>query len=443
MQAFAQPETRAQWLTEAGKWARAESIWWVELEKGHITTHAVVKFLEAHHHATMFARPRRTRPESSKDPLDTPEDGGLIEDPRFNRHDDMSEAAIDEGTVDAFVLRKTLPKDTSLIARFLRFNMRPEGEGLREELVAEAVKPKPMCWANHVLADEALIAERIPEAIEFYEREGVQCSRPTDVALSLHLRELTGDLAGLDARLWDATYAPLAPPTLHVQRGIKARKYGHALRYLLQSAFPLPDFGPLALSAIAGACWFVFCARLGQLRARRAFRTPLYLLAFALGVLSIALTDFLICWQEAVLHLVPDGTIAHDAVFYVLGVGFREEVSKLLCFLPLVPLLRRKGTPLDALACGALVGLGFAAAENIQYFSRGELSSAVGRFVTANFLHMSLTASACVSFFRISKSSKTSTNESGFYDFTVTMFTVIALHGAYDFFRDSHVAAQF
>ncbi len=40
------------------------------------------------------------------------------------------------------------------------------------------------------------------------------------------------------------------------------------------------------------------------------------------------------------------------------------------------------------------MGLGFAFIENVSYFESGVLGTAMTRFLTANFLHMSLTAIA-------------------------------------------------
>ena len=47
---------------------------------------------------------------------------------------------------------------------------------------------------------------------------------------------------------------------------------------------------------------------------------------------------------------------------------------------------------MEALACAACVGLGFACSENILYFGSGFESAVFPRFLTANFLHTSLTA---------------------------------------------------
>ncbi|MGZ3475590.1 MAG: PrsW family glutamic-type intramembrane protease, partial [Polyangiales bacterium] len=337
------------------------------------------------------------------------------------------EPALPESTVDEFVKRPDLPREVSLIARYLRF----KDDQVHEEIVAEAAKRPPMPWANHVLAREALLDGHVREAADHYVIEGSELGRKDDVESALEIYESLGDWKAFDATLADPRAGPLAPPSMHVSRAIEARDYKRVLRWILPYSFPPPQKGPLILAVIAAFSWFAFCARLGQMDLRPYFRVPLYFAAFGLGVLSIAPTDFLIIWQEKVLHLVPDGTMIKDAIFFVLGVGFREELSKLLCFAPLIPILRRWGNGLDVLACGALVGLGFAAAENLQYFSHGDVTAAMGRFLTANFLHMSLTALASAALFRVGKT------QEGFYDFTITFLTVIGLHGVYDFFLAS------
>src|SRR5205823_5797400 len=71
----------------------------------------------------------------------------------------------------------------------------------------------------------------------------------------------------------------------------------------------------------------------------------------------------------------------------------------IVLFLPLVPALLRRGSRIEAMTCGALVGLGFAAEENIGYFHRFGAQATLPRFLTANFFHMSLTAVVALSVF--------------------------------------------
>jgi hypothetical protein len=182
------------------------------------------------------------------------------------------------------------------------------------------------------------------------------------------------------------------------------------------------------MSAIAALGWGFFCARLGKLGQRVAFRLPMYVVAFALGVASVLPTVFLIAIEEAKLRLVETGDPARDVLFFVFGVGLREEASKLLLFLPLLPILRRRGDKLDVLVCGALVGLGFAAEENLGYLAHENLHTGLGRFLTANFFHMALTgtlASALDDF--------VGDRERYAADFTRTSLFVVAIHGGYDF----------
>ena len=80
------------------------------------------------------------------------------------------------------------------------------------------------------------------------------------------------------------------------------------------------------------------------------------------------------------------------------------------------------------LVCGALVGLGFAAEENLNYLAQANLQTGLGRFLTANFFHMALTgtlASALDDF--------VTDREKNAAAFTRTSLFVVGIHGAYDF----------
>jgi hypothetical protein len=104
--------------------------------------------------------------------------------------------------------------------------------------------------------------------------------------------------------------------------------------------------------------------------------------------------------------------------------------------LPLLAIVLRWGRRREALACGALVGLGFAAEENIGYFHMG-LSTALARFLTANFLHVSTTGIAAVA---IDDALRGREEREG--DLSRALMTVIAAHGLYDFFLSSAAIAS-
>lgn len=407
-------ESRARWAEMAGKHGEAERIWWSELQRGNVTVPIVVEFLAQHRMTAAVAALTKELP------TDHP---ALKKAPKLE-----PEKPLPEAELDAFFARPDLPHEVALVVKMQR-------GGATDEVLAEiheaAAKKPPVPWMNHVLAEDAHLHGRLLDAAVYYEREALAFGRRDDLETAFELRMAAGDRDGVIARLNDPQLGPLAPPHLQFRVAMERRDYARALRWLLPFSFPKPHLGPLLLAIVAAIGWGAFCLRLGQVRREPKVRVPLYATAFALGALSIAPTMFLIVWQELVLHLVPGGNIVRDGAFYVMGVGFREELSKLLLFLPLLPLLLRRGQPVEVVACGALVGLGFAAVENLGYFTHDDLGSAIGRYLTANFLHMSMTALTATASYRLFKS------PDGFHDFTVTFLTVVALHGVYDFFLAS------
>ena len=162
-------------------------------------------------------------------------------------------------------------------------------------------------------------------------------------------------------------------------------------------------------------------------------RIPLYLARVrASAFASVTLTLAIAALEEGLLNMTESGDPIRDALFFTFGVGLREEVSKLVFFLPLLPFLRRYGTRLDVLVCGALVGLGFAAEENLNYLRVGDLSTGMARFLTANFFHMSMTAilaGALDDMLRDGKDEGDGVHEAS----RRRSSTVAAMHGAYDY----------
>jgi RsiW-degrading membrane proteinase PrsW (M82 family) len=155
-------------------------------------------------------------------------------------------------------------------------------------------------------------------------------------------------------------------------------------------------------------------------------------------MISIYPTLLLITVEEKLFNLQFTGEPLADAIYFVFGVGLREELCKFLLFLPLLPLLRKRGSRLEALICGAMVGLGFAAEENINYFHRMDVSTALGRFLTANFLHMALTGLIGLAAY---DSDRPRRHDS--LDLNTTLFVAILIHGAYDFLLASPAVGEY
>jgi len=148
--------------------------------------------------------------------------------------------------------------------------------------------------------------------------------------------------------------------------------------------------GPALIAGLAGICWFIFLLQAGQPGTKDGLRWWLAIAGVVLGVLSIWPTLFAIYFQEQEWSVRQSTDTIEGMRYFLVGVGLREELAKLLLFLPLVPFIIRRGSEREALLVAGCVGLGFAIEENIGYFA-GDPASTIDRFLTANFLHVSLT----------------------------------------------------
>lgn len=187
--------------------------------------------------------------------------------------------------------------------------------------------------------------------------------------------------------------------------------------------------GPVLLASIAGSCWFVFLWQTMRPQYWLGTRTWLALGGVALGILSIWPTLFLVYWQKYQWGLERSASLIGGVRYFVLGVGLREELSKLVCLLPLMPLLVRLRSEMAALMISACVGLGFALEENINYFAGSAGSDALGRFLTANPMHLSLTGLVGLAIYRGIR------NPSGWGPHALATFGLaVVAHGLYDAF---------
>ena len=118
-----------------------------------------------------------------------------------------------------------------------------------------------------------------------------------------------------------------------------------------------------------------------------------------------------------------------NLAYYTLGVGFREEFCKMLFFLPLIPWLKKENCHHKILTFASLVGLGFAIEENFAYFMRSPGDPVImGRFLTANLLHMFMTGFIC---YHLTLAFK---HGGKYWDlFTSSFIKMVVAHGVYDF----------
>lgn len=297
----------------------------------------------------------------------------------------------------------------------------------------------PVRHANRLLARAALHDDDFPEAATRFEKEGLAFPEKRDENLS-HALAVWMQLEAWDevrARIDDPVWAGAVGPS---ERRALAEHEGNWPAYLLwlwPASFAGAQPWPIGLALVAGGLWFAIAASLGGAGVRRQ-RLWLYVLSFLLGVISIYPTLILITIEETLFSLQFTGEPFADAIYFVFGVGLREELCKFLLFLPLLPLLRRRGSRIEALICGAMVGLGFAAEENVNYFHRMDASAALGRFLTANFLHMALTGLVGLAAYDSDRLKRSDS-----LDLNTTFLLAVLIHGAYDFFLASPAVAEY
>lgn len=184
-------------------------------------------------------------------------------------------------------------------------------------------------------------------------------------------------------------------------------------------------FSLLSVTLFAGLIWFVVLSKLGGVRRPTEARLWLCFAGVLLGMLSAKATLIAVVLQEHLFGLKENGEFVNDLVFFVSGVGLREETLKLLFIVPLVPFVLRRKSEAEMLAVSACVGLGFAIEENIGYFLGG--AGFFGRLITANFLHLALTGALGLAFFRFCRWPRTRWEE-----FLGTFVAAVVLHGIYD-----------
>jgi len=189
---------------------------------------------------------------------------------------------------------------------------------------------------------------------------------------------------------------------------------------LLTSIYVLP-------ALFAAAIWFLILMPFWEVTRTRLIAC---LVAFALGIFSASLTLVAVMLQERLQGFSenPDDTVLVQLVFWIAGVGLREETLKLLCFVPVAIWLVRRKDDTEALILAAMVGLGFAFQENIGYFSGSfDDFETIGRLTTANPLHFCLTGIAGLYFYRMLVR-----KFHGMEEFLFSFIAVVVIHGVYD-----------
>jgi protease PrsW len=423
------PLERAEALSQHERYDVAEQLYLALAAQRPGDVHLLIDLLDNHDRLVRAQTPRTALVPAPDDELPAPKVA----------------PAVDERRIDALVSSPALIGDAAILVRWWRTflavgrqlgsDARDPDDSARAAVVAAASRRPPEPWANHLLGRAADREGRSEDAAQAFAREASAFpDRRDDAVAACHIWIDAGAWDRLEASLADPQFARQVPAAVFLENAITRHDWGGAVRWFFLAHYENATTGIWLLAGLSGLVWFTFCAIVGRVRERPWRRMAFFATAFLLGIASTYLVIAIGILEENVLHFTEKGQPAADLIYYVLGVGLREELSKALFVLPLLVVIRRFGTRRDALACGALVGLGFAVEENVGYFQLG-LSTALARFLTANFLHLSTTGIVAVAIDDAMRGPQGDAERTD--GWTQTIPLVVITHGVYDFFLSS------
>ena len=352
---------------------------------------------------------------------------------------DVIKASLSEGEIQGQLARIGNAEVSTLASYW--YEMAADAKKADPAMVtALADKQPPTPLANYLLGRTAVENEDWAMAARRFEREGLafptkKGQRLLRLAMSLWIEH--NAWGEVRKRAHDPRYASVQDASFRLELATHDRDWPAILLWCWPAGYVRTEAWPVVLALLAAVLWFTIAARLGRIGDPAPGRPLLYVAAFLLGIASIYPTLLAITIEDGIFGFRLVQQPIPDAIYFVFGVGLREELCKLLLFLPLLPMLKRRGSRIEAMTCGALVGLGFAAEENISYFHMAA-GAALARFLTANFLHMSLTALVALSVYDASRGRSTPRDR-----FDVMFPLAVGIHGAYDFFLSSNEVAGF
>ncbi|TLD70484.1 PrsW family intramembrane metalloprotease [Phragmitibacter flavus] len=309
--------------------------------------------------------------------------------------------------------------------RFLKaFDPRAEA---RNRLEQSSLKEPPPRFANELFADLERLDQRPRQALLAYLREAPQpeaiYARRTALRLALELQ----DTSALELLVREPSFASETPYLMLRQVALDLKDHSlllqsHARIVLNHWTQPVP----VAIALLATTIWgfILFCS--GNRRKR-----TLWLCAAAIlcGIASAWLVRWSIDTLQYGLENEQQSTPVHQIFHWIMYVGIPEETAKLLLLLPFVPLMLTRLTTSGAALLGGFVGLGFALEENLQYFINHSEAVAIGRLLTANVIHFSLTGLIAWQLHRLLRSRFHLAT-----DFLVAFALIAIAHGLYNYF---------
>ena len=302
----------------------------------------------------------------------------------------------------------------------------------QQKLEQNARAQPPEMLAAELLGSVQKRRNNLPAAMHAFYTEGLHfadASTSREEALSLAVTQR--DLGLLRSIAAQPGWIEHCPPLLQHHAGSMLGDVWMQWHGLIRHRLDELPFGMLGLACFATALWYFILVQHSDHERWRWVRPVLPLLA---GVASVWPTLTLLAYQEFHQGMTAEAPFPHDLIYYIMGVGLREEACKLLLFALFLPWLLWRRTPGLALLTGAFVGLGFSLEENIGYYQNFGGSIAWTRFLSANFLHISLTGICAHSLYRMLLTRFARADE-----FIATFLLAVAAHGAYDYLAPSRL----
>ncbi|MDF3129753.1 PrsW family glutamic-type intramembrane protease [Kiritimatiellaeota bacterium B1221] len=294
---------------------------------------------------------------------------------------------------------------------------------LLEEVNRESPPPGARFALGLWLADDGNPAE----AIKLFHQENLSSPHPLIRQCELEATLQAHDTEHLYALRQNPAYADDLHGVHFFHMGVITQNWPMILRWFWLAQYENIFAGTLLMVLVAGAIW---TALILSLFPRPLLKPYLFFIpaALALGWISTWPTIWSSIWMETRFNIHEGSDFVSSLLYYLVSVGFREEICKLLLFTPLLLRVSKNGRDLEALLFGACVGLGFAIEENINYFNNYQGSGvSVSRFVSANLLHLSLTGVSALALTRAVRDPN-----QWMADAVSTLAICIGLHGLYN-----------
>ncbi|MBI3511021.1 MAG: PrsW family intramembrane metalloprotease [Bacteroidetes bacterium] len=157
--------------------------------------------------------------------------------------------------------------------------------------------------------------------------------------------------------------------------------------YLLRfySIFHTLPFWGILSALLVLFTWLFFLRKLSFLSKIKWMH---FFLAVGIGAVLAMLSLLLYAFYHYVLHYRESGALGHDFLYCFAGIGFIEELVKLIPFLIILHFTNIIKRPIDYILIASAAGLGFAFFENLIYISQYGLDVIHARALTACVSHM-------------------------------------------------------